>query len=46
MGYVSVEAVMKVLNGNNVSRNIDSGIDIIIKRNAKKYFEFQERVRR
>ncbi|QGQ45641.1 sugar ABC transporter substrate-binding protein [Metabacillus sediminilitoris] len=46
MGYLSVEAVMKVLNGKNVSRNIDSGIDIIIKGNAKQRFEFQERVRR
>ncbi|MGM0876770.1 MAG: substrate-binding domain-containing protein [Bacillota bacterium] len=46
MGYLSVEAVMKVLNGKNVARNIDSGIDIIIKGNAKQRFEFQERVQR
>lgn len=46
MGYLSVVAVMKVLNGENVERNIDSGIDIIIKGNAKERFEFQERVLR
>jgi ribose transport system substrate-binding protein len=46
MGYLSVEAVMKVLNGKNVARKIDSGIDIIIKGNAKQRFEFQERVLR
>ncbi|MEC1903573.1 sugar ABC transporter substrate-binding protein [Priestia megaterium] len=46
MGYLSVEAAMKVLNGENVSKNIDSGVDIIIKENAKQRFEFQERVQR
>jgi ribose transport system substrate-binding protein len=46
MGYLSVEAVMKVLNGENVESNIDSGIDIIIKGNSKARFEFQERVLR
>jgi ribose transport system substrate-binding protein len=46
MGYLSVVAVMKVLNGESVERNIDSGIDIIIKGNAKERFEFQERVLR
>jgi ribose transport system substrate-binding protein len=46
MGYLSVEAAMKVLNGKDVERNIDSGIDIIIKGIAKERFEFQERVLR
>ncbi|MBZ5753659.1 sugar ABC transporter substrate-binding protein [Metabacillus rhizolycopersici] len=46
MGYLSVEAAMKVLNGENISRNIDSGIDIIIKENAEQRFKFQERVQR
>ena len=46
MGYLSVEAAMNVLNGKNVSKNIDSGVDIIIKGNAKQRFEFQERVQR
>ncbi|MBO1511468.1 sugar ABC transporter substrate-binding protein [Metabacillus bambusae] len=46
MGYLSVVTVNKVLNSENVERNIDSGIDIIIKGNAKERFEFQERVLR
>ncbi len=46
MGFLSVEAVMKVLNGEKVDSNIDSGIDIIIKGNAKQRLEFQERVLR
>ncbi|WP_332696016.1 sugar ABC transporter substrate-binding protein [Halalkalibacter lacteus] len=44
MGYLSVETVKKVINGENVEKHIDSGVDIIIKGNAKQRVEFQKRL--
>ncbi|MFC0472184.1 sugar ABC transporter substrate-binding protein [Halalkalibacter kiskunsagensis] len=44
MGYLSVETVKKVINGENVEKHIDSGVDIIIKGNAKQRLEFQKRL--
>ncbi len=44
MGYLSVETVKKVINGENVDKHIDSGVDIIIKGNAKQRLEFQKRM--
>jgi ribose transport system substrate-binding protein len=46
MGYLSVEVALKVINGEKVDRNIDSGIDILIKGNAKQRLEFQEKLLR
>jgi ribose transport system substrate-binding protein len=44
MGYLSVEAALKVKNGEKVDRNIDSGIDIMIKGNAKQKLYFLKEV--
>jgi ribose transport system substrate-binding protein len=44
MGYLSVKTVKKVINGENVEEHIDSGVDIIIKGNAKQRLEFQKRL--
>jgi ribose transport system substrate-binding protein len=44
MGYLSIETAKKVLNGENVEKHIDSGIDIIIKGNVKERLEFQKRI--
>jgi ribose transport system substrate-binding protein len=44
MGYLSVEAAMKVINGEKIERNIDSGVDIIVKGNAKQRLDFQKRL--
>ncbi|WP_332693497.1 sugar ABC transporter substrate-binding protein [Halalkalibacter lacteus] len=46
MGYLSVEAAMKVIKGENVEENIDSGVDIIIKGNAEQRLKFQRRLLR
>ncbi len=46
MGYFSIEAAMKVINGEKVDRTIDSGVDIIIKGNAKERLDFQKRLLR
>ncbi|MCM3653343.1 sugar ABC transporter substrate-binding protein [Metabacillus litoralis] len=43
MGYLSIETARKVLNGENVEKHIDSGIDIIIKGNGKQRLDFQNR---
>ncbi|MFP3123749.1 sugar ABC transporter substrate-binding protein [Ectobacillus funiculus] len=40
MGYISVETAVKVIKGENVSKNIDTGIDIITKDNAKQKLDF------
>lgn len=40
MGYISVETAMKVIEGEKVAKNIDSGIDIITKDNAKQKLDF------
>ncbi|MCM3653354.1 sugar ABC transporter substrate-binding protein [Metabacillus litoralis] len=40
MGYLSIEAAMKVINGEKVDINIDSGVDFIIKGNSKQRLDF------
>jgi ribose transport system substrate-binding protein len=40
MGYLSVENALKVTEGERVEKNIDSGVDIIIKENAEGRLEF------
>ncbi|RBW68453.1 sugar ABC transporter substrate-binding protein [Bacillus taeanensis] len=40
MGYLSSNAALKVMNGKTVEKNIDSGVDIIIKENATQKLEF------
>ncbi|WP_338787141.1 sugar ABC transporter substrate-binding protein [Metabacillus sp. FJAT-53654] len=44
MGYLSVETAKKELNGKNVEKHIDSGIDIIIKGNVEQRLDFQKRL--
>jgi ribose transport system substrate-binding protein len=40
MGYLSVETALKVTNGEQIEKTIDSGVDIIIKGNAKQRLNF------
>ncbi|MBO1515407.1 sugar ABC transporter substrate-binding protein [Metabacillus bambusae] len=40
MGYLSIENALKVSEGEKVEKNIDSGVDIIIKGNAEGRLEF------
>ena len=40
MGYISVETAVKVIKGEKVAKNIDTGIDIITKDNAKQKLDF------
>jgi ribose transport system substrate-binding protein len=40
MGYLSVENALKVAEGEKVEKNIDSGVDIIIKENAEGRLKF------
>jgi ribose transport system substrate-binding protein len=40
MGYLSVENALKVTEGEKIEKNIDSGVDIIIKGNAEGRLEF------
>lgn len=40
MGYLSVQNALKAIKGENVEKNIDTGVDIIIKENAKQRLEF------
>ncbi|WP_227939842.1 sugar ABC transporter substrate-binding protein [Alkalihalobacillus deserti] len=40
MGYLSVETALKVSRGERVEKNIDCGVDIIIKGNAKQRLNF------
>jgi ribose transport system substrate-binding protein len=44
MGYLGVEAAVKVIKGEKVERNIDSGVDIIIKGNAQHRLDFQKKL--
>nr|WP_263327301.1 sugar ABC transporter substrate-binding protein [Neobacillus sp. Marseille-Q6967] len=44
MGYLSVETAMKVINGGNVEKFVDSGVDIIIKENAHDRLEFYQKI--
>jgi ribose transport system substrate-binding protein len=46
MGFLSAETAMKVIKGENTDRYIDSGVDIIIKGNAKQRLNFQKRLLR
>ncbi|HWO96149.1 MAG TPA: sugar ABC transporter substrate-binding protein [Bacillus sp. (in: firmicutes)] len=40
MGYISVEAVSKMMKGKEVEKKIDTGVDIITKDNAKLRLDF------
>ncbi|MFC0273847.1 sugar ABC transporter substrate-binding protein [Metabacillus herbersteinensis] len=40
MGYLSVETALKVTKGEKVEKNVDSGVDIIIKDNAEQRLNF------
>ena len=40
MGYISIETALKVIKGEDVKRNIDTGVDIISKDNAKLKLDF------
>lgn len=40
MGYLSVEAAAKAIKGEKVEKNIDSGVDIIVKGNAERRLNF------
>ncbi|MFK9092727.1 sugar ABC transporter substrate-binding protein [Bacillus salipaludis] len=44
MGYLSVEAALKVTKGETIKRNIDSGVDIVTKDNAKEKLDFLKKV--
>lgn len=46
MGYISVETALKVINGEKVAKNIDTGIDIISKDNAKLKLDFLKQLLR
>ncbi len=46
MGYISVETALKVMNGEKVAKNIDTGIDIISKDNAKLKLDFLKQLLR
>ena len=40
MGYLSVETALRVTKGENVEKVVDTGVDIIIKENAKQRLDF------
>ena len=40
MGYLSVETALKVTKGKNVEKVVDTGVDIVIKENAKQRLDF------
>ena len=44
MGYLSVEAALKVIKGKKVNRNIDTGVDIITNNNVKQRLDFTNNV--
>ncbi|OIJ22424.1 hypothetical protein BKP45_07255 [Anaerobacillus alkalidiazotrophicus] len=46
MGYLSVETASRLAMGESVERNIDSGVDIIVKGNAEQRLNFQNRLLR
>lgn len=43
MGYISVENAVKAMKGEQVQQQIDSGVDIITKDNAKEKLDFLEK---
>ena len=43
MGYLSVEASLKVANGEEVSKEIYTAIDIVTKGNAEQRLEFYQK---
>jgi ribose transport system substrate-binding protein len=40
MGYLSVESALKATKGENVEKFVDTGVDIIVKENAKERLDF------
>lgn len=44
MGYLSVGTALKVVKGEYIERNIDSGVDIIIQGNATQRLDFTRRI--
>ncbi|MGZ4161725.1 MAG: sugar ABC transporter substrate-binding protein [Neobacillus sp.] len=42
MGYISVETALKVIKGEHVEKFVDTGVDIIIKENAKERLDFHK----
>jgi ribose transport system substrate-binding protein len=44
MGYLSVETALKVTKGENVEKFVDTGVDIIIKENAKQRIDFYNKL--
>lgn len=44
MGYLSVETALKVTKGEHVEKVIDTGVDIIIKENAKQRLDFLKKL--
>ncbi|HWO96359.1 MAG TPA: sugar ABC transporter substrate-binding protein [Bacillus sp. (in: firmicutes)] len=44
IGYLSVEQAQKVINGENIEKKVDSGIDIITKDNAKDKLNFLKKI--
>ncbi|MCM3653371.1 sugar ABC transporter substrate-binding protein [Metabacillus litoralis] len=44
MGYLSVEAALRVVKGEYIERNINSGVDIIIQGNATQRLDFTRRI--
>jgi len=44
MGYLSVEAALKVTKGEKIKRYIDSGVDIITEDNVKQKLDFLRKV--
>ncbi|RBW67930.1 sugar ABC transporter substrate-binding protein [Bacillus taeanensis] len=44
MGYIGVQQALKAINGEVVSKRIDSGVDIITKDNAEDKLEFLKKV--
>jgi ribose transport system substrate-binding protein len=44
MGYLSVETAMKVIQGKNVKKFVDSGVDIVIKENALDRLNFYKKL--
>ncbi len=44
MGYISVENAVKAIKGEKIPKQIDSGVDIITKDNAKEKLDFLEKV--
>ncbi|OIJ22265.1 hypothetical protein BKP45_06380 [Anaerobacillus alkalidiazotrophicus] len=44
MGYKSIESAKKVIDGESLEQNIDTGVDIIIKGNATERLNFQQKL--